>query len=238
MKISDRMVSSVPSQSTSNVNFKLLRQYIKVSFIDEKINAVRKQKDQWLSAEKTPKKIAEVKKDLRKCVEGYVAKAKKDLETAIGLVQKGGERIDVVAEALQEYISIKHLLKEIHLPKSTKQKGVSQEKREAEIKRCEAKLEKLNKQKGKLFPLGMMDWVDKMAEFVEEWKKIAPYFVNPVHAGGRYLSKKDPSDKEWLEIYNKLKLGNIPKYRLMRPIYIDGEEFQIHPGYEFERKKK
>ena len=232
MKIDERMVTSVPAPETVVVNFELLRQYIKINAIDEKINEAKKIREKCLTSIRS---VVEVKKDLKKHIEGaYLLEAEVELKKAVDDYQKRKGRIDEVASALKEYVNRKHLAKETYLIKTDDfERGVPEGKKLEEVAKLDNEIIKLQKQRQKLIPLGMTNWINKMAQLVEKWKKVAPYFANPVTVGGIYLNGKDPNDEQWLDVYKELKLGDIPKFRLYKPAVVNGKEFTIHPGHYF-----
>ncbi|NVM56009.1 MAG: hypothetical protein HWN66_20090 [Candidatus Helarchaeota archaeon] len=238
---SGSLIEVVPGERNLPVDLALFREFAEIDILEREIRESYKEIDFTNSLKENPKTVATVKRELEECLKNYIAKAEADLKVMIVSRQIGATspfivRADDIANILRELVAWKSLSKQIYLVESTDVKGFTEEVRQARIKECREKIEKLNKKKEKYFPKQQREWYEKIGKQVANWKDYAKYFGFPVNINGVYLNGKNPAHKVWLEIYNMLEMEKIPRYKLLVPMTINGKEFIYHPGHKYDGK--
>lgn len=216
------------------VNIEKLQVYMKWRRLQKEIDNLEKERNQYLTA---PKSVAEIKKEIENCLKNYIAVTEGDLNSQIRLLQERKARVDEAVEYLIRIHNLKSVKREIEAIKTSDySKGLPVVEREANIKGLADKIEKLRKAQKDLLPFGETVVIDEMSKYVALWQQTAPRFFQKCDAGGRYLNPNNEQDKALIKIYDELKLGDLPKLKLYKPMYLADREFSIPPAYGYLEK--
>lgn len=224
-----------------SIDLELLEDYAKVKIIDNEIVKIGKEKNGYNDLSKNPKTIATIKKEFEECLQNYIAKAETDLKRIV-IGRQTGEtspfviRIDNVVDILREITTWKNLSKQVYLIPSTDIKGMAEEIRQAKVKDCIKRIEKLNKEKQKFFHKGQTHWYNELQKKADRWIAVVVQCGKPVDVNGKWLNEDDETDKRWLKVYHDLKFDEIQKHKLRSPVIINGKEFEYHPGFHYKEK--
>jgi len=235
---SNKIIEFVPAERDITVNLELLKDFAEVDIIEREIDKLQKEREYVSSLKQNPKTVTTIRKELEECLDYYITKGESDLERLIvdrqiGAINPFAVRIDDVVDVLQNLINWKSLKKQVYLVKSSSITGITEEVRQAKIRECDNRIEKLNVKKQKFFPKGQTEWYQKISRQADDWRTFVRYFGFATNINGVFLNKKNAEDKKWLEIYAMLELEKVARYKLLVPIEINGKEFVYHPGHKY-----